>query len=401
MHNLRWQGIAVSTKVSENNDRSPWLTTPILSAECRFNSARHLFEEICPMKFNLSIHSKKAGLPPGSLVPTEEHRKDTVRIWAFNFNDVEFSEEHPEVINFNALKSSSLVNWINITGLSDMHLLESIGKELGIHTLTLEDIATNDQFPKIEDHETYFFIVLKMIYWNSTTNEMEIEQISLLQLKHIVISFQERPGDVFNPVRERLRRGVGRTRKEQSDYLLYSLMDAIVDNYFSVMDHLGAEIEDIEDEIVESPDAETSMRIHRLRNKVTMMRRSIWMLRGVVSTMLRSESDLIREHTDPYLRDLYDHTIKVIETLETFRDTLSGLLDIYLSSVSNRMNEIMKVLTMISTVFIPLGFLAGLYGMNFKYMPELNAPWGYPALLGLMAFLAICFLIFFKRKKWI
>jgi len=352
------------------------------------------------MKLNLSIHSKKAGLPPGSLIASKGFQ-GPVQLWTFNFSDTHITEDHPSTIDFERLKSSANVNWINITGLSDTHLLETFGSELGIHTLTLEDIVTIDQLPKIEDHEQYYFIVLKMIYWNEQTDEMETEQISFLLLKQIVISFQEKPGDVFDPVRERLRRGVGRTRKEQSDYLLYSLMDAIVDNYFSVMDHLGAEIEVIEDEVIEAPATETAYKIHRLRNKVTTLRRSIWMLRGVVSSMLRSESDLMREHTDPYFRDLYDHTIKVIETLETFRETLSGLLDIYLLSVSNRMNEVMKVLTMISTVFIPLGFLAGLYGMNFKYMPELEYRWSYPALLVVMALLATCFFIFFKRKRWI
>ncbi|MBN1577725.1 MAG: magnesium/cobalt transporter CorA [Chitinispirillaceae bacterium] len=352
------------------------------------------------MKLTSRIHPKKSGLPPGSIVPIEMPKKEPVALWSFEFNENSCSESHPDDIDFAALKKATTISWLNIDGLSDAHLFERIGTELGIHNLTLEDIMTIDQFPKVEDHERYFYIVLKMIFWDDTENDLEAEQVSLLLLHDIVISIQEKPGDVFNPVRERLRRGVGRTRKEPADYLVYSLMDAIVDNYFNAMDRLGEEIEKMEDEVLEQPIPATSFKIHKLRTKVTMLRRSIWLLRDVVSTMLRSESDLIRPNINPYIRDLYDHTIKVIETLEIFRDTLSGLLDIYLSSVSNKMNEIMKVLTMISTVFIPLGFLAGIYGMNFKYMPELDQWWGYPALLGVMVLFVVAFLLFFKKKKW-
>ena len=353
------------------------------------------------MKLTTRIRSKKAGLPPGSIVPVEVRKSEPVRFWQFEFDESGCSEHHPGSVDFKSLGKTTSISWVNIDGLSDARLFERIGLELGIHNLTLEDIVTIDQVPKFEDHEHYFFIVLKMIYWNDGTNDVEVEQVSLLLLRNIVISFQEKPGDVFNPVRERLRRGLGRIRKEQSDYLVYSLMDAIVDNYFTVIERIGEQVESIEDEVVEGPSHETSVTIHVLRNKVTMLRRSIWLLRDVVNTMLRYETDLIRPQINPYIRDLYDHTIKVIETLETFRDTLTGLRDIYLASVSNRMNEIMKVLTMISTVFIPLGFLAGIYGMNFKYMPELEHRWAYPALLGFMVLLVASFLLFFKRKKWL
>jgi magnesium transporter len=346
-----------------------------------------------------SVRTQKAGLPPGSLIPAEDQHK--VRLWHFAFNELSCNETQPDVLDFTALKNSNKLSWINIDGLSDTHLLEKIGIELGIHNLTLEDIVTIDQRPKFEDHEKYLYIVLKMIDWSTTHNDLNAEQVSILLLPNVVLSFQERPGDVFNLIRERLRRGVGRTRKEEADYLVYSIMDAIVDNYFTVMERLRSEIEMIEDEVIEDPTTETSYKIHKMRSKVSMLRRSIWPLREVISTILRTESDLIKPEILPYIRDLYDHTIKVIETLETFRDTLAGLLDIYLSSVSNKMNEVMKVLTMISTVFIPLSFLAGLYGMNFQYMPELHFRWSYPILLGIMALFVVFFLLFFKRKKWI
>lgn len=355
----------------------------------------------------------KARLKKGTL-PTEKNRHPAVDlpadkpqkyekapIWLFEFDEKSCKETFPETLDFQSLTETSSLSWINIDGLSDNLLLENIGKRLGIHSLTLEDIVTIDQRPKIEDHEKYLFVVLKMFYWDNTSSELQMELVSILLLPHMVISFQEKPGDVFNLVRERIRRGVGRTRKETADYLVYSLMDAIVDNYFTVMEGLRSEIELIEDEVIEEPTNETSVKIHLLRGKVAMLRRSIWPLREVVSTILRTESALIKPGTLPYVRDLYDHTIKVIETLESFRDTLAGLLDMQLSSVSNKMNEVMKVLTMISTVFIPLSFLAGLYGMNFRYMPELHYRWSYPVLLAIMALFVVFFLLFFKRKKWL
>jgi magnesium transporter len=332
----------------------------------------------------------------------EEPRKiEKARIWLFEFNENNCTETFPENPDIASLTNPAKLFWINIDGLSDAPLLEQVGSQLGIHSLTLEDIVTIDQRPKIEDHEKYLFFVLKMFDWDGSTTDLTMEQVSLLLLPNIVLSFQEKPGDVFNLIRERIRRGVGRTRKETTDYLVYSLMDAIVDHYFTVMEGIRSEIELIEDEVIEEPTNETSVKIHMLRGKVAMLRRSIWPLREVISTILRTESDLIKPETLPYVRDLYDHTIKVIETLETFRDTLAGLLDMQLSSVSNKMNEVMKVLTMISTVFIPLSFLAGLYGMNFKYMPELHYRWSYPLLLGIMALFVITFLLYFKKKKWL
>ncbi|MBN1756670.1 MAG: magnesium/cobalt transporter CorA [Chitinispirillaceae bacterium] len=345
--------------------------------------------------------SKKTGLPPGSLIPVEEEQRKTPRISIFEYDESHCTERDITEIDYPSVLESKKINWINIDGLSDTRLFERIGSGFNIHSLTLEDILTIDQRPKMENHEDYLYIVLKMINWDDGTADLEVEQVSLLLLRDTVLSFQEKTGDVFDPLRERLRRGTGRTRKEEADYIVYSLMDAIVDNYFNMMDKLRQEIEQIEEEVIEDPETSTSVEIHKMRNQVAMLRRSIWPLREVLATILRSESELIRSHTLPYFRDLYDHTVKVIETLEMFRDNLAGLLDIYLSSVSNKMNEVMKVLTMISTVFIPLSFLAGLYGMNFRYMPELNHRMGYPVLLLVMALLVVFFLLFFKRKKWL
>ncbi len=231
--------------------------------------------------------------------------------------------------------------------------------------------------------------------------EFQSKQVSLVLGRGYVISFQEQPGDAFERIRERLRAGAGRLRSEGADYLFYALLDAIVDSYFSVIEVFGERIEAVEEEVVADPDRETLQAIYALKRSLVALRRSVWPLRDVVAELERGDSPLIRESTLVYLRDVYDHTIEVAETVETYRDTMSGLLDVYLSSQSSRMNEIMKVLTIIATIFIPLTFIAGLYGMNFAYMPELRHPWGYPAALTLMAIIAGVMLLYFKKKGWI
>ena len=232
-------------------------------------------------------------------------------------------------------------------------------------------------------------------------NEAKSEQISIIFGADFVISFQEKEGDVFDAIRERLRSNKGRIRKLGTDYLAYSLIDAIVDNYFTILENLGEAIEEIEDRLVTNPTSETLQTIHDLKREMIFLRKSVWPLREVINRLERSESALINKSTFVYLRDVYDHTIQVMDAVETFRDMLSGMLDIYLSSVSNRMNEVMKVLTVIATIFIPLTFVAGIYGMNFRYMPELGQTWSYPAVLILMLVVALLMVVYFRRKKWI
>jgi magnesium transporter len=258
------------------------------------------------------------------------------------------------------------------------------------------------QRPKMEDYGDYLFIVLKMLHYDEKENETKTEQVSLILSSSHVISFQENhEGDVFDPIRERVRSDRGKTRKMGADYLAYSLIDAIVDNYFMVLEKIGEKIEDIEDEMVKNPTPEVLHSIHRLKRELIFLRKSVWPLREVISRLERWESPLIDKSMDVYLRDVYDHTIQVIDALETFRDMLSGMLDIYLSSISNRMNEIMKVLTIITTIFIPLTLIAGIYGMNFKFMPELNSPWGYPMVYIVMLAVTIVMLVYFRRKRWL
>jgi magnesium transporter len=295
----------------------------------------------------------------------------------------------------------SIVSWINVNGLHDIEIIQQVGDCQGLHPLVLEDILNTDQRPKLEDYGDYLYIVLKMLY-KQEGGGISTEQVSLILGANFVISFQEGiKGDVFNPVRERLRSGKGRIRGMGADFLAFSLMDAIVDNYFVVLEEVEERIEALEEEVVASPSAKTVQKLHRLKRDMIFLRKAVWPLREVLAALTRRESKLITEAVVVYLRDVYDHTIQVIDSIETSRDLLAGMLDIYLSSISNRTNEVMKVLTIIATIFMPLTFIVGLYGMNFKYMPELEWRWGYPAVLLLMVLTTIAMLIYFRRKKWL
>jgi magnesium transporter len=285
--------------------------------------------------------------------------------------------------------------------LHQVDILEKLGSCYGIHPLVLEDILT-DQRPKLEDYEDYIFIVLKMLYYNEEKEEelFDADQVSLILGPNFVISFKEKELDVFDPLRDRLRTGKGRIRRLGPDNLAYSMMDAIVDHYFVIMEKLGERFEDLEDEVVANPDPSTLPAIYNLKRDMLFLRKSVWPLREAVSKLQRIDSPLITDATKIYLRDVYDHTIQVIENIETFRDMSASLLETYLSSLSNRLNEVMKVLTIISTVFIPLTFIAGIYGMNFRYMPELDTPWGYPAVLALCIVIGLIMILYFKRRGW-
>lgn len=291
------------------------------------------------------------------------------------------------------------ITWIDVDGVHQPEIVEEIGTLLDIHPLVLEDILNTAQRPKMEDFGKYIFVVLKML--SLEENEIASEQISFILGQNFVISFQEREGDIFDPIRERIRHAKGKVRKMGSDYLVYALADAVVDDYFAVLEKIGEQIEDMEDEVVTNPTSETMQTIHNLKRNIILLRKSTWPLREVISELERGETVLIDEKTGIYFRDVYDHTIQVIDIIETLRDVVSGMLDIYLTSISNRMNEIMKVLTIIATIFIPLTFIAGIYGMNFVYMPELGWHWGYFAVLLSMIFVGACMVVYFRKKKWL
>jgi len=299
-------------------------------------------------------------------------------------------------------KDSRDVSWIHVEGIHETQILEELGALFGLHPLTLEDILNTDQRPKMEDFCEYIYIVLKTFTNHGDENkDLSSEQISIILGPTFVISFQEKETDIFKPIRERIRAGKGRLRKSGADYLAYSLIDTVVDNYFTILEQLGERIEIIEESLVKNPSTQTLQAIQHLKREMIFLRKSVWPLRETISSLERTECQLIHDSTGIFLKDIYDHTIQVIDTIETFRDMLSGILDIYLSSISNRMNEIMKVLTIIATIFMPLTFMAGVYGMNFKYMPELEWHWGYFLILGTMMAVAVSMMVYFRKKRWL
>jgi magnesium transporter len=341
------------------------------------------------------------GLSPGTLVHVGERKVEKVRITVIDYDADKFYEKVVDSVEeCYRFRDTSTVTWINIDGIHDADVIGKLGGHFGLHPLVLEDIMNTTQRPKMEDLGEAIYLVLKMVE-TAPDGCLSTEQMSLIFGPNYVLSFQELPGDIFDPVRERIRRGQGRIRKMGPDYLAYSLLDAIVDDYFVMMEGLGERVEALEDELIANPDRRTLRDIHDLKSKMLFLRKSIWPLRDAVGRLERAETPLIKETTDIYLRDVYDHLIQVIDNVETFREMLSGILDIYLSSVSNRMNEVMKVLTIIGTIFIPLTFIAGVYGMNFKFMPELEWRGGYFVVLGVMLAVGVSLLFWFKRKKWL
>jgi len=346
--------------------------------------------------------SKKAGLPPGTLVHIGEKKAESVRITVIDYDEQNFQES--QVANIEdcfPFKATPTVTWINVDGLHDTTIIEKLGKHFDLHPLILEDILHTAQRPKYEDYGNYIFVVLRMLSFSDENEVIKSEQVSLILGSNFVISFQEKVGDVFEQIRDRIRNAKGRVRKMPPDYLMYALLDAVVDGYFGILEKLGENIEAMGEELVSEPTQKTLQQIHNLKRQMISLRKSVWPLRELIGGLQRSESSLIKQDTNIYLRDVYDHTIQVIDTVESFRDTVSGMLDIYLSSISNRMNAVMKVLTIIATIFIPLTFIAGIYGMNFKYMPELEWRWGYGLVLIVMMMVVVIMLIYFKRKKWL
>jgi len=349
--------------------------------------------------------SKKSGSPPGTLVHIGEERTDRVRITLLRYSESEVREEELEDLEHLGQISPTLgeegVSWMNIEGVHHLETIEKMGKCYGIHPLTLEDIVNTEQRPKIEEYEDYLFVVLKAFDYADQDSELIMGQISLILKPKMVISFVEKSGATYNALKDRIRAGKGKIRKEGSDYLAYCLMDVTVDHYFNILEELGEGIELLQEELIANPTKTTLQQIHKMKRQMILFRRSVWPLRETVGSLLRGESGAIHKSTLVYLRDVYDHLIHVIDSVEIYRDMLAGMMDLYLSSLSNRMNEIMKVLTVIATIFMPLTFIAGVYGMNFKYMPELEWHWGYPTVLVLMAAVTVYMLFYFSRKKWI
>lgn len=356
------------------------------------------------MQKNVKKRSRKAGLPPGSLVHIGEIYRENAHVTVFNYDEDTVRERVVHTVDeCVALREQSAVTWINVDGIHEADFFERLGEKFGLHSLVLEDVLNTAQRPKLEEYDNYLYVVLKMLYFNREKDALLSEQVSLILGKDYVLSFQEgdeNHADVFEPVRERLRLGAGKLRKHGPDFLMYTLMDAIVDNYFIILENLDTRIEEADNALTPEAREDTLQTIRELKRETLFLHKTIWPLREVTGSLYRNEMVQIQDSTRLYLRDVNDHIVQLMDAVETLRDILAGMLDIYLSAMSNRLNEVMKVLTVISTVFIPLTFIAGVYGMNFKYMPELNSPLGYPVVLLIMAAIAFLMLRYFKRKKW-
>jgi magnesium transporter len=345
---------------------------------------------------------KTIGLPPGSLIYTGERQVEKAGISLIRYDEASFDEVSLERVDeCRAFLEKGGVSWINVDGLNDIAIIERVGELFDIHPLLLEDVLSVDQRPKIEQQGSNLLITLKMLTYDHAQHSVIGEHVSILLGGHYVITFQERQGDVFESVRERIRQKLGRICRMKNDFLAYALIDAVVDNYFITLDGISESAEDVEEEMREQPDSETSHNISRLKRELLLVRKSIWPLREILHALSRGEYTPIEKSTEAFIRDVYDHTVQIIESVETLRDIVSGMLDTYLSTISFQMNKTMSVLTIIATIFIPLTFIAGIYGMNFRHMPELEWRIGYPLVLGSMAAIAAFMLLLFKRKKWL
>ena len=346
--------------------------------------------------------SKKVGASPGTLVHIGEKKVEKPKITVIDYGKTFYKEEEAKTVEeCLRFKDKKSVKWINIDGIHDVSIIEKIGKHFGFHPLILEDIVDTEQRQKVEDYGNYMFIVLKVPSFDEKSEALGVEQFSLILGQSFVISFQEREGLIFNRIRERIKNTKGHHRVMGADYLAYSLIDAVVDSYYSILEKIGENIESLADELTTKSTPKILQTINKLRGEIVLLRKSLWSSREVVNSLEKSQSILLKKTTAVYLRDVYDNTIQIIEMLETFREMLGGMVEIYFLNVSNRLNEIIKVLTIITTVFMPLTFIVGVYGMNFKFMPELVWKWGYPFSLLMMFITTGLMLYYFKKKEWL
>ncbi len=342
------------------------------------------------------------GLPPETPVPTGEKKVEHTEIALITYDQTHFDEKAVEAVeDCAALKGVATPTWLRVVGVHDVEMLQKLGEGLGLHPMVIEDLLDTTQRSKVEFFDDYIFVVARVFRADEGGTAVESEQVGLVVFDNLIVSFEEGGVDVLSPVKERLRTSKGRGRQMGADYLVYSLLDAIVDAYFEVIERLGQRLEDLEEAIVTDPAPSALQAVHDLRTDVSYLRKCVWPLREVMSCLARGEAVMIGESVTVYLRDVYDHTIQLIDAIETYQEIVSNLVDIYLSGVSNRMNEIMKRLTVVATIFIPLTFLVGVYGMNLKGMPEYDLPWAYPALWGVMVFVVVAQVAYFRRRKWL
>lgn len=345
--------------------------------------------------------SAKIGLPPGSIIYLGEKKVEKVTIKVTEYDEAGAETyEIKSVEEIDPFTDTPQVTWVSVCGLHETDFLKQVGERFKVHPLVLEDILNTETRPKIEIADDYLFIVMKLLTYNAEQKILEIEQVSFILGRTFLFSFSEKTDEIFNPIKERISSQLGKIRKRGSDYLLYALMDIVVDNYFLALEKIEERIELLDDEIITSPHKSQIESIYNLRNLLLQIRRSIWPSREIVNQIIKDDSHLMDESIEPYLRDLYDHTIHINESIEQQREITNGLMEIYLSMMSNKMNEVMKVLTVIATIFIPLTFIVGIYGMNFPNMPEMTWPWAYFAVWGVMIGVVIAMIFYFRKKDW-
>lgn len=341
------------------------------------------------------------GSPPGTLEIDADAEPPTIAL-------IDYDERQAVRIAINTPEEctpyldTESVSWVDVQGLGSEDILQRLGQVFNLHPLVLEDVVNVPQRPKVEDYDDQQLILCRMVIANEDNDGFYSEQVSIVLGRNYVLTVQEEPEfDCFDPLRDRIRRNKGTIRRQKADYLAYCLIDSIIDGFFPVLESYGERLEELEDEVVRLPSRQTLEKVHDIKRELLMLRRSIWPQRDAINALIREDSDLIRDEVRVYLRDCYDHTVQVIDMVETYRELASSMMDVYLSSVSNRMNENMRFLTVFSTIFLPLTFIAGVYGMNFKYMPELEWPWGYPLIWLVMLSVAGGLLLYFRSKGWL
>lgn len=342
-------------------------------------------------------HHHKIGTPPGSLSLVNNTISSPSQTSLIIYDPDSFETPIFD-IKTSQLLNNKKTSWLNIDGLKDLELIKNLGEKFNIHDLTLEDILNTDQRPKIEFFENYLYVSLKMLTLENDT--ITSKQISLILQNNLVITFQEKPGDIFDNIKDRIKNKLGRIRHKGSDYLLFALLDSVVDHYYVLLDQFGDKIENLEEEAVYDPTDTVRETIHTLKREIIFLKKSVRPIQEMIVHLLKEETPHFKENTQKYIRDLLDHVNQIHETIDSYRELTSHLLEIYLSGMSHKMNQVMKVLTIVSTLFIPLTFIAGVYGMNFKYMPELTWKWAYPATWGIMIIISFLSILFFKKKKW-
>ncbi len=348
----------------------------------------------------VKIKKHNIGAPPGELYYSGTEKGERIKITLIQFNEKEYFEEtfYSVADTLKAIQPS-LIKWINVDGIHKLDFIDEIGRAYGIHPLTQEDIVHVESRPKFEEYARYVVCILQMLYYES--HHVCFEHLGIVLLEDTVISFQEpKGGDAFEMVRVRLKESKGRVRKMGPDYLCYALIDAVVDHYFVVLERLGEKIDALDDEIIKNKATDVMLQIHDLKREVLLTRKLIWPSREMILNMMRSDTELISETNIIYLRDVHDHVNRVTDTIDQYRETLSNMTEVYLANNANKMNEVMKALTTISAIFIPVTFIAGVYGMNFENMPELSTPYGYWITMGIMGAIMLGMGIYFRTKKW-